>query len=74
MGIHALLQGIFPTQGPNPHLSFLHWQVGSLPLAPPGKLTKVSRCIHVSKNGTVLFLFNNQVLLHCIYVTDFPYP
>ena len=30
---HFLLQGIFPTQGPNPHLlCLLHWQVGSLPL------------------------------------------
>ena len=28
----------FPTQGLNPHrLCLLHWQVGSLPLAPPGK-------------------------------------
>ena len=37
---HALLQGIFPTQGLNPHLlSLLHWQMGSLPLAPPGKTT-----------------------------------
>ena len=36
MGCHALLQEIFPTQGSNPHLShLLHWQVGSLPLAPP---------------------------------------
>ena len=34
----ALLQGFFPTQGLNPHLlCLLHWQVGSLPLAPPGK-------------------------------------
>ena len=32
------LQGIFPTQGWNPHLSrLLHWRAGSLPLAPPGK-------------------------------------
>ena len=31
MGCHFLLQGIFPTQGSNPHL--LHWQVGSLPLS-----------------------------------------
>ena len=32
--LHALLQGIFPTQGSNPHLlPLLHWQVGSLPLA-----------------------------------------
>ena len=38
MGCHALLQGIFPTQGSNPRLlHFLHWQEGSLPLAPPGK-------------------------------------
>ena len=38
MGWHALLQGIFPTQGLNPSLlCLLHWQVGSLPLGPPGK-------------------------------------
>ena len=35
---HALLQGIFPTQVSNPHLfCLLHWEVGSLPLALPGK-------------------------------------
>ena len=38
VGGHALLQGIFPTQGSNPHLlCLLHRQVGSLPVAPPGK-------------------------------------
>ena len=38
VGCHALLQGIFPTQGLNPyHLCLLHWQVGSLPTEPPGK-------------------------------------
>ena len=38
MGCHFLLQGIFPTQGSNPGLlCLLHWQAGSLPLAPPGK-------------------------------------
>ena len=38
MGCYALLQGIFLTQGLNPHLlSLLHWQVDSLPLVPPGK-------------------------------------
>ena len=37
-GCHALLQGIFPTQGLNLYLlCLLHWQVGSLPLAPLGK-------------------------------------
>ena len=35
MGYNFLLQGIFLTQGLNPHL--LHWQEGPLPLAPPGK-------------------------------------
>ena len=35
VGCHALHQGIFLTQGLNPCLScLLHWQVGSLPLAP----------------------------------------
>ena len=34
---HAFLQGIFPTQGWNPSLLYLlYWQVGYLPLAPPG--------------------------------------
>ena len=38
VGCHALLQGIFLTQGSNMHLlCLLCWQVGSLPLAPPGK-------------------------------------
>ena len=38
VGCHALLQGISPTQGSNPcFLSLLHWQVGPLPLALPGK-------------------------------------
>ena len=36
LGGHTLLQGIFPTQGLNPRLlCLLHWQAGSLPLAPP---------------------------------------
>ena len=35
---HALLQGIFPAQGLNLcFLYLLHWQAGSLSLAPPGK-------------------------------------
>ena len=38
VGCHALLKGIFPTQGSNLLLlCLLQWQVGSLPLAPPGK-------------------------------------
>ena len=42
VGCHFLLQGIFPTQGLNPHLlCVLYWQVGSLPLALPGKLPTI---------------------------------
>ena len=40
MGCHALLQGIFPTQGSNPCLlSLLHWQLGSLLLRHLGSPT-----------------------------------
>ena len=39
VGCHDLLHQIFPTQGSKLHLlCLLHWQVGSLPLAPHGKL------------------------------------
>ena len=38
VGFHALLQGIFPTQGSNLSLlCLLNWQVDSLSPAPPGK-------------------------------------
>ena len=38
LGCHALLQGIFPTQGLNAWLlCLLQWQASSLLLAPPGK-------------------------------------
>ena len=46
VGCHALLWGIFQTHGLNLHLlHLLHWQVGSLPLAPPGKPMCV--CVYV---------------------------
>ena len=44
-GLHVFLQGVFPTQGSNPHLlCLLHWQAGSLPLVPPGKPHAESLC------------------------------
>ena len=44
---HALLQGIFLTQGSNPHLlCLLHWQVDSLPLVPLGK-PKIHYCLYL---------------------------
>ena len=39
VGCHFLLQGIFPTQGLNPHS--LHWQVDSLPLSHQGQDTSL---------------------------------
>ena len=53
-GCHALLQGIFLTQRLNMHrLHLLHWRVNSLPLAPTGKPTSLTRFIpslsHFSK-------------------------
>ena len=58
MGCHFLLQGIFLTQGSNLGLScLLHWQVGSLPLAPPGK--------PIFMYTTFLFLEKHNADLHC---------
>ena len=38
VGCHALLQAMFPTQGSSIFLlCLLHWQMGSLSLAPRGK-------------------------------------
>ena len=43
---HALLQGIFSTQGSNPHfLCVLHWQTGSLPPTPPVVLLVAQFCL-----------------------------
>ena len=44
VGCHVLLQGIFHTQGLNPHLlHLLHCQTSSLPLALPGKRSSCFR-------------------------------
>ena len=48
---HALSQGFFQTQGSNlTLLCLLHWQVGSLPLATPGKpnwiINSTKKCMH----------------------------
>ena len=46
VGCHALLQGIFLTLDLNPSLShLLHWQAGSLPLAPPER-PKIHGTLH----------------------------
>ena len=50
-----LFQGIFPTQGSNPHLlSLLHWQVDSLPLSLQGSQHRgVGVVISTSLSGKV---------------------
>ena len=59
VGCHALLHGIFLTQGLNPCLlHLLHWQVGSLPLVTPGKPRKSQTYVSLSP----LFLCCSQPL------------
>ena len=50
VGCHFPLQGIFLTKGSNPRLLFLlHWQAGSLLLAPPGNPTLVTFDYHMTE-------------------------
>ena len=57
VGGHFLLQGIFLTQGSNPHLlSLLYCQVGSLSLVPPGKPWKPPKIGIMKKHCTQLYL------------------
>ena len=49
MGCHALLQGIFPTQGLKPHLlCLLHWQGGSLSLCHLGSPRSETKLLSVA--------------------------
>ena len=70
VGCHALLQGIFPTQGLNLSLlHLLHRQAGSLPLVPPEKPNTglvFVRYTHLSDKGSLssmLFLIINLVTI-----------
>ena len=66
VGCHALCQGIFPTQGSNLCLSpLLHWQVGTLPLAPPGKppYTYIGWPKH-----SLGFFYNILYMCVCVYI------
>jgi len=61
--------GIFPTQGLNLHLlHLLHWQAGSLPLAPPGKLHIICVCVCVCVCVYIYVMcvcVSHPGLLHC---------
>ena len=65
VGCHALLQGIFPTQGSNLHLlRLLHWLADSVPVAPPGK----SIHVHLLIKAIVLYCrlsFRAQTWCQC---------
>ena len=55
MGCHVLLQGIFPTQGPNPHL--LLWQVDSTTESPVKPSWKYSFMYFISPRKVLDCLF-----------------
>ena len=60
VGCIALLQAVFPTQGSNRAQCLLHWQAGSLPLAPPGK----------AQNNIHWFFTLFPVCSHCFLTTS----
>ena len=63
-GCHFLLQGIFPTQGSNPHLlHLLHWHVDSVPQHHLGNLRKgievdyLKKSLHLSHANLMKIYF-----------------
>ena len=60
---HLLLQGIFLTQDSNPNLlCLLHWQVGSLPLVPPGKPRIIISSFQFSRSVVSNSLWPHELL------------
>ena len=69
VGCQVLLQGIFLTQGSNPHfLCLLHWQSGSLPLAPSRKPIHINVYIYIYIYFFFFFLLRVHILM-CSYDT-----
>ena len=68
VGCHALLQGIFQTQGSNQCLlGLLHWQAGSLPLVPAGKPNlSIEACVYTRRDLT--FLSSNKIQVNSLVV------
>ena len=56
VGGHALLQGIFPTQGSKQRMLRLSLQAASSPLAPPGKPSMNANCYYYCHNDYYCFL------------------
>ena len=70
VGCSALLQEIIPTQGPNSCLLYLlHWQLGSLPLVPPGK-PSIHRKALSSLTWDVWFPVKVKVTQLCSILSD----
>ena len=65
VGSHFLPQGIFLTQGSNPHL--LHWQVGSLPLCHLGSPCTTRICVF--EEGVGQSLIFPCTLLAAVWIT-----
>ena len=70
VALQGILQGVFPTQGLNPHLlHLLHLQVGSLPLEPP---YLGSPYVLLVAHIKLLNIFI-RILLHFFLCTSFKY-
>ena len=70
---HFLLQGIFPTQGPNPRpLYLLHWQAYYLPLAPPEKPKRKHMYICTYMHVYVCICMYMYIYV-CIYIHTYVY-
>ena len=71
VGCHFLLQGIFLTQGSNPHLlHLLHWQAGSLPSAPPRKLLFVWVIPQFTNSEIVLWKVIYRLFICILWVSQ----
>ena len=77
-GCHFLLQGIFPTQGPNPRL--LLWQAGSLPLSlqgspthPVKEINKVAQRVTAGRQGRRTDLAQSGPALTAVRQSESPW-
>ena len=74
MGCQFTLQGIFPTQGLNPHLlCLLHWQAGSFTTEPPGRPTAYLKPNSEGREGqssnrTHWEMWEDRQLGHCLTI------
>ena len=69
VGFHSLLQGIFPTQGSNPHL--LHWEADSLPQSYLGSPLKINVMKRSKQRGIYLVVLSGKALEEIILELKF---